>query len=150
MNLSPLPIQKFFDNNGRPLSGGLLFTYEAGTSTKVATYQTSTGTANTNPIGLDFRGECRLWIDPQLAYKFVLSPADDTDPPTSPIWTVDNITAAPINSDNAADDIGTVNNISLLIPQISSPVAFTRVVFKAAHTNTGPCTLQINGVRRTI
>jgi len=120
MNLSPLPIQKFFGNNGRPLAGGLLFTYDAGTSTKV-------------------------WLDPKQSYKFVLSPPGDTDPPTRPIWTVDDITVAPQAFDNAADDIGSVNNISLIIPQISSPVAFTRVVFKAANTNTGPTTIQING-----
>lgn len=146
MNLSPLPIQKFFDNNGRPLVRGLLFTYEAGTSIKIATYKDSTGgTPNTNPIVLDFRGECRLWIDPLQAYKFVLAPRNDTDPPTHPIWTVDNITAAPQAFDNASVDTGSVNNISLIIRQISSPVAFTRVVFKAANTNTGATTLQING-----
>jgi hypothetical protein len=146
MNLSPLPIQKFFGNNGRPLVGGLLFTYEAGTSDKVATYtDASGGSQNTNPIVLDFRGECRIWLDPQQSYKFILSPPGDTDPPTRPIWTVDDITVAPQAFDNAADDIGSVNNISLNIPQISSPVAFTRVVFKAAQTNTGPTTLQING-----
>jgi hypothetical protein len=146
MNLSPLPIQKFFGNNGRPLAGGLLFTYEAGTSTKVATYTDASGSIqNTNPIVLDFRGECRLWLDPKQSYKIVLSPPGDTDPPTRPIWTVDDITVAPQAFDNAADDIGTVNNISLIIPQVSSPVAFTRIVFKAAHTNTGPTTLQVNG-----
>src|SRR4051794_2110069 len=65
MNLSPLPVQKFFTNNGNPLVGGLLFTYAAGTTTKIATYQDSAGGAsNTNPIVLDFRGECRLWLDP--------------------------------------------------------------------------------------
>lgn len=146
MNLSPLPIQKFFANNARPLVGGKLFTYAAGTDTKVATYIDSSGSpSNTNPIILDFRGECRLWLDSQLSYKFILSPPNDTDPPTNPIWTVDNITAAPQAFDNAAVDTGSVNNISLDIPQISSPVAFTRVVFKAANTNTGPMTLQING-----
>jgi hypothetical protein len=92
MNLSPLPIQKFFDNNGRPLVGGLLFTYEAGTSNKIATYtDASGGVTNTNPIVLDFRGEARVWLDPELTYKFILAPADDTDPPTRPIWTVDDI-----------------------------------------------------------
>jgi len=146
MNLSPLPIQKFFDNNGRPLVGGLLFTYEAGTSTKIATYIDSSGaTPNTNPVVLNFRGECRLWIDPTLAYKFVLSPADDTDPPTDPIWSVDDITAGPAQQDNAADDTGSVNNVQLSIPQISSPIAFTRIVFKAANTNTGPMTVSVNG-----
>lgn len=145
MNLSPLPIQKFFDNNGIPLVAGRLFTYVAGTSTPIATYVDSVGTLNSNPIVLDFRGECRLWIDALRAYKFILAPPGVDDPPTSPIWTVDNITAAPVPSDNASDDTGSVNNIALTIPQISSPVAFTRVVFKAANTNTGATTLQING-----
>jgi hypothetical protein len=146
MNLSPLPIQKFWGNNGRPLAGGLLFTYVAGTDTKIATYTDSSGGAeNTNPVVLDFRGECRLWIDPQRAYKFVLSPPGDTDPPTRPFWTVDDITAAPLPFDNAAQDTGSVNNIELSIPWVTSPVAFTRVVFRAANTNTGPTTLQING-----
>jgi hypothetical protein len=146
MNLSPLPIQKFFANNGRPLVGGKLFTYAAGTTTKIATYTDSGGgTPNTNPIVLDFRGECRLWLDPLLAYKFILAPANDTDPPTSPIWTVDDITVAPQAFDNAAVDVGSVNNISLNIPQIPVLTTFTRVVFLAANTNTGPSTLQING-----
>lgn len=94
MNLSPLPIQKFFDNAGKPLNGGLLFTYVAGTTTKQATYQNQAGTPNTNPIVLNFRGEANVWLDQTLTYKFVLSPEGDTDPPTRPIWTVDNISAA--------------------------------------------------------
>lgn len=144
MNLSPLPIQKFFDNSGRPLVGGKLFTYDAGTSTKVATYTDSGGTLNTNPIVLNFRGECRVWLDPRKSYKFILAPRNDTDPPLNPIWTVDNITSAQA-IDNAAVDTGSVNNISLSIPQLSSPVLFTRIMFQVAHTNTGNVTIQING-----
>jgi hypothetical protein len=93
VNLSPLPIQKFFDNAGRPLNGGLLFTYVAGTTTKLATYQDQAGTPNTNPIVLNFRGEANVWLDQTLTYKFVLAPANDTDPPTNPIWSVDNVSA---------------------------------------------------------
>lgn len=96
MNLSPLPIQKFFSNNGRPLAGGLLFTYEAGTSTPQVTYTDASGmTPNSNPIVLDFRGEAEIWLDIDLTYKFILAPEGDTDPPTRPIWTVDDI-AAPV------------------------------------------------------
>lgn len=92
MILSPLPIQKFFASDGRPLAGGKLFTYTAGTTTKVATYTDSTGgTPNTNPVILNFRGEANVWLDPTLTYKFVLSPANDTDPPTNPIWTEDQV-----------------------------------------------------------
>jgi hypothetical protein len=93
MNLSPSPKQQFFGNNGRPLEGGLVFTYAAGTNNKIATYQNENGTPNTNPIVLDFRGEASIWLDPELTYKYVLSPRGDTDPPTNPIWSVDNISA---------------------------------------------------------
>ncbi len=75
MNLSPLPIQKFFANNGRPLINGRLFTYEGGNVDSSCHYTDADGgTANTNPIVLNFRGECRVWIDPQQAYKFILAP----------------------------------------------------------------------------
>lgn len=92
MNLLPLPIQKFFGNDGKPLNGGKLFTYVPGTTTKLATYTDSTGgTPNANPVILDYRGEANVWGDPTLTYKFVLAPSTDTDPPTAPIWSVDNI-----------------------------------------------------------
>lgn len=91
MILSPAPKLAFLDNNGRPLVGGQLFTYEAGTNTKVATYSNEGGTLNTNPVILDFRGECNMWLDPALSYKFVLAGRSDTDPPTNPIWSVDDI-----------------------------------------------------------
>lgn len=146
MNLAPLAIQKFFDNAGRPAAGYKLFTYIAGTTTKLATYTSNTGAVqNTNPIILDFRGECRLWIDPTLNYKFVLAPDTDTDPPTAPIWTVDNITAAPLDADYYANDTGPANNIQLSIPRAPAPAAGLRLVFKAAATNTASTTLALNG-----
>jgi hypothetical protein len=90
--LAPLPKQRFCDNNGNPLAGGKLFTYAAGTTTKQNSYTDATGaTPNTNPVILDSRGESSVWLDQTLAYKVVLAPATDTDPPTNPIWTIDNI-----------------------------------------------------------
>lgn len=92
VTLSPTPIQRFVDSNGNALEGGLLFTYKAGTSTKYATWTDETGaTQNTNPIVLNQRGEASIWLDPTQSYKFVLSPATDSDPPTSPIWTQDGV-----------------------------------------------------------
>jgi hypothetical protein len=68
---------QFFDNNGNPLSGGKIYTYEAGTSTPLATYTSSSGnTAHTNPIILNSGGRVpsggEIWIVANTLYKFVL------------------------------------------------------------------------------
>jgi hypothetical protein len=66
---------QFFDNNGVPLSGGLLYTYAAGTTTPTATYTSSSGgTANSNPIVLDSAGRppSEIWLTTGSSYKFVL------------------------------------------------------------------------------
>jgi len=87
--LSPSPVFRAYDNNGLPLVGGKLTTYAAGTTTKQATYVDSTQTTqNTNPITLNFRGECALWLDPTLSYKFLLT---DSFGNTIPGYPVDNI-----------------------------------------------------------
>lgn len=101
MVLAPSPILQFFASDGSFLTGGLLFTYAAGTTTKQDAFTDVTGdTALPNPIVLNSRGEvapsatsaaCGLWLDPSLAYKMVLAPATAGDPPTSQIWTEDDI-----------------------------------------------------------
>ena len=66
---------QFFDNNGVPLSGGLLYTYLAGTTTPATTYTDSTGaTANANPIVLNSAGRTpnEIWVTTTVAYKYVL------------------------------------------------------------------------------
>ena len=66
---------QFFDNNGNPLAGGLIYTYAAGTTTPAATYTTYTGgTANANPIVLDSAGRTpeQIWLTSGSSYKFVL------------------------------------------------------------------------------
>jgi hypothetical protein len=68
---------QFFDNNGVPLSGGKIYTYQAGTTTPLASYTSSTGnTAHTNPIVLNSGGRVpsggEIWVLAQTLYKFVL------------------------------------------------------------------------------
>lgn len=94
VRISPDPRMQFFDNQGNVLAGGLLFSYAAGSTTKQNTYTTSTGAvANSNPIVLDSAGRTPsgVWFTEGLLYKLVLAPANDTDPPTSPIWSEDNL-----------------------------------------------------------
>jgi hypothetical protein len=94
LNLSPLGGAgwQFFDNNGVPLAGGLLYSYSAGTTTPLTTYTTSTGlTPNTNPIVLDAAGRppSEIWLSP-VAYKLVLKTSAGVQ-----LWSMDNITGLP-------------------------------------------------------
>lgn len=68
---------QFFDNSGVILSGGLLYTYAAGTTTPQTAYTSSSGsTAHTNPIVLDSAGRVpsggEIWLIDGVSYKFVL------------------------------------------------------------------------------
>lgn len=91
--ISPSPFFQFVNANGAPLSGGKLFTYSAGSTSKQTTFTDASGaTPNTNPIILDTYGTCSIWLPSGSAFKYVLSPPTDTDPPTNPIKTIDNIT----------------------------------------------------------
>jgi hypothetical protein len=86
------PFLQFFDNAGEVLDGGKLFVYEPGTSTKTTTWQDEDhSTPNTNPIILSSAGRCTIFVADGVEYKFVLSPSNDTDPPTSPIRTIDEV-----------------------------------------------------------
>lgn len=68
---------RYFDRNGRPLVGGKLFVYFAGTTIPTNTYKEySATTLNTNPIILDSRGEADIWLKPGN-YKFVLKDSSD-------------------------------------------------------------------------
>lgn len=102
----PIPNAKarFFDANGDPLSGGKLYTYQAGTTTDLATYTTAAGTvANANPVVLDANGEADVWLAAGT-YKFVLKNSADVTQ-----WTVDNIPG--INTGLAYQSITTTDTL---------------------------------------
>ena len=90
VNLSPIGNGfQFFTTTGIPLAGGKIYTYQAGSSTPLATYTDNTGaTANANPIvlGTDGRPATEIWLTYGYNYKFVLKTADD-----STIQTYDNL-----------------------------------------------------------
>ena len=95
VNPSPFgPKPAFFDAAGAPDNTYKLFTYIAGSNTKQNTYTSSTGSvANSNPIILNTLGMTpnEFWFTASALYKVVLAPSTDTDPPSSPIWTIDNL-----------------------------------------------------------
>jgi parallel beta-helix repeat protein len=109
-----------FDNNGVPLSGGLLYTYISGTTTDKATYTTSGMTvAHANPVVLDSRGEAKIYGNGR--YKFVLKNSAGTT-----IWTMDPVFASggdaanyyyvdPLAADQGAGTGSTIKGLSTLI-----------------------------------
>ena len=76
VNLSPIGNGvSFLGVTGLPLSGGRLYSYQAGSSTPLATYTTVNGTiANANPIilGTDGRAPSEIWLTFGYNYKFIL------------------------------------------------------------------------------
>ena len=90
VNLSPIGNGVAFQGTtGLPLSGGMIYTYQAGSNTPLSTYTTNAGTVtNANPIvlGVDGRPPQEIWLTAGYNYKFVL-----TDSNNSVIATYDNI-----------------------------------------------------------
>ena len=90
--ISPWLRQQFFDNNGVPLASGKVYTYVAGTSTPLETYDAATGAANANPIILNSSGVCDMWLGP-YSYKFEIKTSADVL-----IDTIDGVSAIPLTN----------------------------------------------------
>lgn len=77
------------DDNGAPLTGGLLYSYIVGSSTAKATYTTrAMSTANANPVVLNSRGEAIIYGSG--LYKLILTTSAGVT-----IWTQDNVELGP-------------------------------------------------------
>jgi hypothetical protein len=108
--LCPVLKQRFFDSNGVPLSGGLIYSYIAGTSTPQATYTDETGvTPNSNPVVLDSTGSAEIWIT-SGSYKFVVQ-----DSLGNTQFTVDNV-----SEPTPATGSGTVTSVNVSVPAFMS------------------------------
>ncbi|MFA6060824.1 MAG: hypothetical protein WC756_21685 [Taibaiella sp.] len=145
VKIAPPPRQQFENANGIPYSGAKLFTYLAGGTTKTATYTDSTGgTANANPIILDSAGRTPngLWLTQGLAYKFVLAPSTDTDPPTSPIFTEDNVRGVndPTDSTSYTQWVVGLNQDHLNIPAAAD--------LATANTVLTDCSLTLSAINK--
>lgn len=140
--LAPYLVTRWVDNNNQPLVGGTISTYAGATNTPVATYTDSTGvTSNTNPITLNFRGECSIWLTPNVSYKFVVA-----DSLGNLISTIDNVVNAALVSLYGGVDTGVANAYIL---NFASPVPANTngqvVYWLPANSNTGGSTVNVNG-----
>jgi hypothetical protein len=137
---------QFFDDNGTPLVGGLLYVYAAGTTTPATTYTDPSGTvSNTNPIVLDAGGRTpyEIWVNGGVLYKFVLKTSTGVT-----IGTYDSIPA--IDDPTAFNNIITVTGTNTLIgTSTPSNTAYTRgmtLSFVVVNTNTGAVTIDVDGL----
>lgn len=84
---------QFFDNNGHPLNGGRIYSYQANSnSIEQPTYVNNGGNSqNTNPIILDSSGRptTEIWLDNSLQYHLIL-----TDNQGSILEDRDNVTGS--------------------------------------------------------
>lgn len=85
-SLAPI-LTQLFDDYGEVLAGGFIYTYEAGTSTPLVTYQDLAGaTPNANPVELDASGRATVRVTDGVAYKFIVK-----DSALTTVETIDNI-----------------------------------------------------------
>lgn len=94
VTFSPIFNHQCVDSTGAPASGWKVNSYAAGTSTPLSTYTTETGdVAQSNPIvlnSLGFPTTGQIWLTEGIAYKLVLTDADDVVQKTE-----DNIVGVP-------------------------------------------------------
>lgn len=106
------PIFKAWTDTSHPLSGGLLYTYEVGTTTPKATYTTEEATTPLpNPVVLDSLGEQTIFLsDPT---KLVLKTSDDVT-----LWTEESV-------GESTPDTLTIETV--IANDVQSPVIVKRV-----------------------
>lgn len=89
---------QLFDSNGELATGGVIYSYQAGTSTQQATYTDSTGTIlNPNPIPFGSGARVSIWLVSADFYKFVACSQNDgaSCAPSDVLFSVDNVPGSP-------------------------------------------------------
>jgi hypothetical protein len=87
----------FLGTDTLPLAGGLLYTYQAGSTTPLTSYTNSLGTiANANPIVIGVNGiaPTEIWLTSGVSYKFVLATSANVT-----LYTYDDIAGIPSSAD---------------------------------------------------
>lgn len=125
---------QLFDNNGDPLSGGKLFSYEAGTTTPLTTYTSSSGAiSHTNPIILDAAGRVpsgEIWLDYTNLYKFIVKTTNDVQ-----IASYDNIGGSFNASPLLANFTGNSVQTTFALPSAPASENTTQIYINGVYQN---------------
>jgi hypothetical protein len=124
---------QFFDNNGVPLAGGLIYTYAAGTTTPAVTYTSNSGlTAHANPIVLDAAGRVpggEIWLTLGTSYKFLVKTSANVQ-----IASYDNVSGNGFIS-LIANFTGTGSQTSFSLPTAASAENNTQIYINGVYQN---------------
>jgi hypothetical protein len=130
-SLTPTPKQQFFDANGNPLVAGKVYTYAGGTTTPIATFTDQAGSStNTNPIILDSRGMANIWLQPTIAYKFLITDSNDVTQYTTDniLVPVDNLSfGSPPAIGNVAPNSGAFTTLSATLDVTFSGTGYVQM-----------------------
>lgn len=158
-----MPKMQFFDPlTNQPLSGGQVFIYQPSTTTPLTTYTDATlATPNANPLILNSYGQPTTDMYVTQTFKMVATRSTDTNPPTNPIWTEDNITTLGQLVSTSYKNTNYITVVTdrdklFLVDASSSPVTITllpsvtagdgfNLKFKKYDTSANVVTIQANG-----
>lgn len=116
----PWTPQQFSNTNGTVLANGKVCTYQAGTSTGLATFTDSTAAVSSNvppnAILLDSTGRptsCGIWLSAAKSYKIIVLTAgsDSTCNTGVTIKTQDNVTASNVAANNTFTGVNTFTQL---------------------------------------
>lgn len=117
---------QFFDNSGALLTNGVLYSFQAGTSTQQATFTDSSGLIqNPNPIPFGSGARVQIWLSIGSAYKFVLCVQNDGPfcATGDILFTVDNVPGGSASSGGSSSSpfiSGTANPATSGILRLAS------------------------------
>lgn len=131
------------NNSGSPLASGTVTSYAAGTSTPKALYTASDkSTSASNPLTLNAYGKSQVWADG--AYKFEIRDSGGTL-----LQTLDNqlygYDDGQIIYGATSGGTGTAHTITVT-GSITAYAAGQRYIYIAGTSNTGSCSLNVNGI----
>lgn len=123
---------QLFDDSGNVLTGGKIYTYQAGTTTPLASYTSSTGnTAHSNPIILNAAGRVptgEIWLDYAYLYKFVVTTSTDVL-----IATYDNVGGSFNASPIIANFTGTGSQVNFSLLSAPASESSTQVYINGVY-----------------
>lgn len=122
---------QFFSQTGVPLTSGVLYSYQAGTTTQQATYTDSTGlSANPNPIPFTSGARASIWLTIGQFYKFVLCVQNDgpTCAPSDVLFSTDQVPGGASTSGSS----GTFTGVFIS----GSPTPATSGILRLANNDT--------------